>query len=50
MMIREGRGGDEVSMEEFERRRRGMVQPSQQHIAPCVELLGTRGLRMMAAF
>ena len=39
MMIREGRGGDEVSMEEFERRRRGMVQPSQQHIAPCVKAL-----------
>ena len=32
----------------------GMVQPSQQHIAPCVKgvewILGTRGLRMVAAF
>ena len=31
-----------------------MVQPSQQHVAPCVKgvewVLGTRGLRMMAAF
>ena len=47
------------SIEEFEGRRRGnadhmgMVQPSQQHVAPCVKGvewgLGTRGLRMMAA-
>jgi len=32
----------------------GMVQPSQQHVAPCVKGvewgLGTRGLRMVAAF
>ena len=36
------------NMEEFEERRRGMVQPSQQHVAPCVKgdewELGTRGL------
>ena len=52
-------------MEEFEGRRRrrrkkgnadygGMMQPSQQHVPPCVKLvewgLGTRGLRMVAAF
>ena len=33
---------------------RGMVQPSQQHVAPCVKGvewgLGTKGLRMVAAF
>ena len=33
---------------------RGMVQPSQQHVAPCVKGiewgLGTRGLRMVAAY
>ena len=32
----------------------GMVQPSQQHVAPCVKVVeygfGTRGLRMLAAF
>ena len=32
----------------------GMVQPSQQHVAPCVKVvewgLGTRGLRIVAAF
>ena len=32
----------------------GMVQPSQQHVAPCVKGvesgLGTRGLRMAAVF
>ena len=32
----------------------GMVQSSQQHVAPCVKVVewgfGTRGLRMMAAF
>ena len=32
----------------------GMVQPSQQHVVPCVKViesgLGTRGLRMLAAF
>ena len=32
----------------------GIVQPSQQHVAPCVKRvecgLGTRGLRMLAAF
>ena len=32
----------------------GVVQPSQQHVAPCVKLVkwgfGTRGLRMLAAF
>ena len=32
----------------------GMVQPSQQHVAPCVKGvewgLGTRDLRMVAAF
>ena len=32
----------------------GMVPPSQQHVAPCVEgvewVLGTRGLRMVVAF
>ena len=31
----------------------GMVQPSQQHVAPCVKVvewgIGTRGLRMLAA-
>ena len=47
-------------MEEFERRRRGrlttggMVQSSQQHVAPCVKVvewgLGRRGLGMLAAF
>ena len=44
-------------MEEFVGRRRGMltiVQPSQQCVAPCVKGvgrgLGTRGLKMMAAF
>ena len=47
-------------MEEFEGRRRGtltageMVQPSQQHVAPCVKVvgwgLGKRGLRIVAAF
>jgi len=41
------------SKEEFEGRRRGMVQPSQQHVAPCVKgaewVLGTRGLGLMAA-
>ena len=40
-------------MEEFEERS-GMVQPSQQHVAPCVEGfewgLGTRGLRTVAVF
>ena len=48
-----GRRGEE-SMEEFEGRRRGMVQPSQQHVAPCVNVVewgfSTRGLRMLAAF
>ena len=33
---------------------RGMVQPSQQHVAPCVKGfewgLDTRGLRIVAAF
>ena len=33
---------------------RGMVQPSQQRVAPCVKGIewgfGTRGLRMVAAF
>ena len=42
------------TMKEFEGRRRGMIQPSQQHVAPCVEGiewgLGTRGLRIVAAF
>ena len=32
----------------------GMVQPGQQHVAPCVKVVelafGTRGLRMLAAF
>ena len=32
----------------------GMMKPSQQHVAPCVKMvewgLGTRGLRMLAAF
>ena len=32
----------------------GMVQPSQQHVAPCVKGVewgfGTRGLRIVAAF
>ena len=32
----------------------GMVQPSQQHVAPCVKLVkwgfGTRGLGMLTAF
>ena len=32
----------------------GMVQPSQQHVAPCVKVVergfGTRGLRMLAGF
>ena len=32
----------------------GMVQPSQQHVAPCVKVvewgLGTRGLRIVEAF
>ena len=40
-------------MEEFESSS-GMVQPSQPHVAPCVRAvkwrLGTRGLRMLAAF
>ena len=32
----------------------GMVQPSQQYVAPCVKMVkwgfGTRGMRMLAAF
>ena len=32
----------------------GMIQPSQQHVAPCLKMvewgLGTRGLRVLAAF
>ena len=32
----------------------GMVQPSEQHVAPCVKVvyggLGTKGLRIVAAF
>ena len=32
----------------------GVVQPSQQHVAPCVKVVewefGTRGLRMLVAF
>ena len=41
-------------MEEFEGRRRGMVQPRQQHVATSVKGiewgLGKRGLRMVVAF
>ena len=41
-------------MEEFEGRRRGMMQCIQQHVAPCVKglkwALGRRVLRMAAAF
>ena len=46
-------------MEEFVERRGNadygrMVKPSQQHVAPCVQVVewgfGTRGLRMLAAF
>ena len=41
-------------MEEFEGRRRGMVQLCQQYVTPCVKEvewgLGTRGLRIVAAF
>ena len=40
-----------VSMGEFEGKRRGMVQPSQQHVAPCVKGvewgLDTRGFRIV---
>ena len=48
------RGEVKGNMEEFVGRRRGMVQHSQQHVAPCVKGieygLDTRGLRMVAAF
>ena len=43
-------------MDEFEKNANsaGLVQPSQQHVAPCVKGvewgLGTRGLRMLVAF
>ena len=58
MHVRKGRRGGSCrgSKEEFERNvdYGGMVQPSQQHVAPCVKGvewgLGTRGLRMLAAF
>ena len=49
-------GKERGSMEEFEGNGDydGMVQPSQQHVAPCVNGvewgLGTRDLRMVAAF
>ena len=49
--VRGGRKGERWrGMEEFERRRRWMVQPSQQHIAPCVKGVdwesGSRDLRI----
>ena len=41
-------------MEEFEGSRQGIVQPSQQHVAPSVKGvkwgLGTRDTRMVTAF
>ena len=43
-------------MEEFEGSAdcRGMVKPSQQHVAPCLKVveweLGTRGLRLLLLF
>ena len=41
-------------MVEFKGRKRAMLQPSQQHVAPCVRRvewgLGTRGLRIVAPF
>jgi len=41
-------------MEEFEGRRRRMMQPSQQHVVPYEKEVewgfGTRGLRMVAAY
>ena len=47
--VREGRG----SMDEFKGKGRGVMQPSQQHVAPCVKgvkwRLGPKGLRMVAA-
>ena len=58
MHVMEGMKGGKwrESMEEFEGNDdyRGMVQPSQQHVAPCVKGvergLGTRGLGIVAAF
>ena len=45
---------EEFKGEEWNAHYGGMVQPSQQHVAPCVKGiewgLGTRGLRMVAAF
>ena len=42
--------GEEEGIADYE----GMMQPSQQHVAPCVKVVewgfGTRGLRMLAAF
>ena len=50
---REKGAGEGGNMEEFEGRR-GMVQPNEQHVAPCVKEvewgLGTRGLRIVGAF
>ena len=41
-------------MGELEGKRRGMVQPSQQHVAPCVHEvewgLGMKDLKIMAVF
>ena len=57
---RKKRGEVKGNMKEFGGEKEGnadygaMVQPSQQHIAPCMKVvewgLGTRGLRMLAAF
>ena len=45
-----GTWGEEEENDDY----RGMVQPSQQHVVPCVKRvkwgLGTRGLGMVAAF
>ena len=45
---------EEFGVEEENADYGGMVPPSQQHIVPCVKEvewgLGTRGLRMLAAF
>ena len=40
--------GEEEGKADYE----GIVQPSQQHVAPCVKVaaLGTRGLGMLATF
>ena len=50
----EGKYGRITGKEEGNADYRGMVQPSQKHVAPCVKGiewgLGTRGLRIVAVF